>query len=47
MSDVLAWFGAMLMWSFANTIGQALLMVCFLAIVGVVVGVAMGRRWLS
>ena len=40
MSDVLAWFDA-------NTIGQALLMFSFMAIVGVVVGIGMGRRWLS
>jgi hypothetical protein len=40
MSDVLAWFDA-------NTIGPALLMFRFMAIVGVVVGIGMGRRWLS
>ena len=40
MSDVLAWFAA-------NTIPQALLMVSFISIVGVVVGIGMGRRWLS
>jgi hypothetical protein len=47
MNDALAWFGAMIMWSFANPIGQVLLIVCFMAIVGVVVGIGMGRRWLS
>ena len=40
MSDVLAWFAA-------NTIGPVLLLVSFMAIVGVVVGIVMGRRWLS
>ncbi len=39
MSDVLAWIAA-------NAIGQAILIVCFLPIVGVVVGIVMGRRWL-
>jgi hypothetical protein len=39
LSDVLAWIAA-------NAIGQALLIVCFMPIVGVVVGIAMGRRWL-
>ncbi len=39
MSDVLAWIAA-------NATGQAVLIVCFLPIVGVVVGIVMGRRWL-
>jgi hypothetical protein len=40
MTNVLTWFAG-------NAIGQALLMVCFLAIVGGVVGIVMGRWWLS
>jgi hypothetical protein len=40
MSDVLYWFDA-------NTIGQALLMFSFMAIVGGVVGIVIGRRLLS
>jgi ABC-type antimicrobial peptide transport system permease subunit len=40
MSGVLAWFAA-------NAIGQALLIVCFMVIAGVVVGIVMGNRWLS
>jgi hypothetical protein len=40
MSDVLFWLAA-------NTIPQALLMASFISIVGVVVGIVIGRRLLS